>query len=133
MMNPRRGAPRHKRDRPLHTSEMITPVGPRRRIALRCSLSTHLALQPLLAHRQGADRIVGEAETLDAMEVLRLLQGEDAPNSAYYPTLQLYLTDPLIERAAQNCMPPHLLLRAAAVKVALSLSAPAPTKGEAVG
>ena len=87
------------------------------RLQVRVSPRTKDMLKGVFTDKKGAKRVVAEAEKLDHLEAFMLLSVEEkVPGDA--TTITVTPTEALLNKAAGWYIGPHLLVRAAAVKMA---------------
>ena len=87
------------------------------RLQVRLSPITKDKIRSVFTEKRGAKRIVTEAETLDLLEIFRLLSAEERVPKTL-ATIAVTPTEALLRKAASFYLGPHLLVRAAAVKMA---------------
>lgn len=106
------------KDRIHRTKEKRTP-GPK--LQVRVSPLTKRALDPIFSvGRQGAAMVEAEARKIGTREALLLLKQEQLVPKEY-ALISVAPTKELLDHAEETLLPPHFLVRAAAIKMAEAL------------
>lgn len=95
------------------------------RLQVKVANATKDALTPMYraAPRKAAARIVDVAEGLGLLEALRLLSEEDRESGVGMKVVWVTPSRALLEKASRFYVGPHVLIRAAAVKIAKEIEA----------